>query len=81
VTWGKGRVAVLAKQGDVCNYNEQNPGAKEQNIAICFSHLWGKPMRLRGVGDFLSGKKKWENETCGTLKLLNGAKLEDLENA
>jgi hypothetical protein len=27
-----------------CAYKEQYPGASQQNIANCFSHLWGKPI-------------------------------------
>jgi hypothetical protein len=36
---------------DVCAYKEQYPSASQQNIAHCFSLLWGIPTTHRCVGD------------------------------
>jgi hypothetical protein len=46
-----------------------------------FFLLWVKPISWRCVGDILSEKKKWENETCECLKWLKNAKLENPEDA
>lgn len=34
----------VGKEGDVCGLKEWYPGASQQNIANCFSHLWAKPI-------------------------------------
>jgi hypothetical protein len=59
----------------VCAGKEQCPGSSQQNIVSYFSLLWGKPISRRCVGDILSEKNKRDNETRGSLKWLNDAKL------
>jgi hypothetical protein len=64
----------------LCAYKEQYPDASQQNIANYF-FLYGVNLSIsrRCVSDILSEKRKWENETCESVKWLKGAKLKTLK--
>jgi hypothetical protein len=66
---------------EVCAHTDQISVDSQQNISNYFSLSWDKPITQCHKCDTLSENKKWESVACASIKKVESAKCEKLEES